>query len=123
MVPKEKPLMGKAARSVPHPEQEAAWIRLHLRGPRPVGEAAQLRFAYRLTGAEGLRVALVNSTAKEERAVEGKGLKQGEWAEATLDFRGLKKGDRVEEIHFLVPKGAVLLVDDVLLYEPGEAKE
>jgi hypothetical protein len=26
----------------------------------------------------------------------------------------------VDEIHYLLPRGAELLVDDVLLYEPGE---
>jgi hypothetical protein len=41
-----------------------------------------------------------------------------------VDFTGSgpskpKKGDKVDEIHFLLPKGGELLLDDLLLYEPG----
>jgi hypothetical protein len=67
-----------------------------------------------------------------------KKLTTGRWAEATVDFtdsrRGdtspkrkradtaagkPRRGDRVDEIHFLLPRGVELLIDDVLLYEPG----
>jgi hypothetical protein len=34
-----------------------------------------------------------------------------------------KPGDKAAEIRFLLPKGAELLLDDVLLYEPGAGKE
>jgi hypothetical protein len=120
IVAKEKPLTWKAARSVPRREGDGAWIRLHLRGERPLGQPTHLRFRYRLTGADGVRVLLVNR-GKEVAAAELKGAKQDEWQEATLDFgAGPKKGGRVEEVHFLIPKGAELLVDDVLLYEPGD---
>jgi inosine-uridine nucleoside N-ribohydrolase len=112
----------KAAKSVDNPDLGGPSIRLHLRGERPCGDATQLFFRYRLTGAETMRVALVNVAAKTTHAVELKKLKTGEWAEATADFTGakLRAGDRVDEIHFVLPKGAELLVDDVLLYEPGE---
>jgi inosine-uridine nucleoside N-ribohydrolase len=111
----------KAAKSVDNPDLGGPSIRLHLRGERPCGEATQLFFRYRLSGAETMRVALVNRTAKTTHTVELKKLKAGEWAEATADFGGekLRAGARVDEIHFLLPKGAELLVDDVLLYEPG----
>jgi inosine-uridine nucleoside N-ribohydrolase len=120
----------KAAKSVDNPDLGAPWVRLHLRGERPLGEAAQLFFRYRLSGADTMRVRLVNRTAKDTHTVELKGLKKGEWAAATADFTADSKrgdgtdgkpraGDRVDEIHFLLPKGAELLVDDVLLYEPG----
>jgi purine nucleosidase len=127
----DKGYFWKAAKSVDNPETGTPWIRLHLRGERPLGERTQLFFRYRLTGAEGLRVRLVNRTVKDTHTVELKGLKTGEWAEATADFtadsrRGdgsdgkPRAGDKVDEIHFLLPKGAEVLVDDVLLYEPGE---
>ena len=32
------------------------------------------------------------------------------------------KGDRVDEVHILLPKGAELLLDDLLLYEPAARK-
>jgi inosine-uridine nucleoside N-ribohydrolase len=108
-----------AARSVPNKDTGTPWLRLYLRGERPLGEATQLSFRYRLTGGDGLRVVMVNRTAKKEHAVELTGLKQSQWAEATADFGQTRKGDRVDEVRFLLPKGAELLVDDVLLYEPG----
>jgi inosine-uridine nucleoside N-ribohydrolase len=111
----------KAAKSVDNPDLGGPSIRLHLRGQRPAGEKTQLFFRYRLTGAESLQVRLANRTTKETPSVELTNLKTGEWAEATADFpSGLKRGDRVDEIQFVLPKGAELLVDDVLLYEPGE---
>ena len=32
---------------------------------------------------------------------------------------GLGQGDRVDAIHFLLPRGAELVIDDLVLYEPG----
>ena len=67
-----------------------------------------------------MQVRLVNRTQKDGEPVELNKLEKGEWAETTVDFDGkARKGDRVDEIHFLLPKGAELLLDDVLLYEPG----
>jgi purine nucleosidase len=111
----------KAAKSVDNPDLGSPSIRLNLRGERPCGETTRLFFRYRLAGAETMRVALVNTTKKTTPAVELKKLKAGEWTEATADFSGekVRAGDRVDEIHFVLPKGAELLVDDVLLYEAG----
>jgi inosine-uridine nucleoside N-ribohydrolase len=105
-----------AARSVENRASGAPWIRLHLRGPRPLGEAIRLSFRYRLTGADGMIVTLLNGAAKVGHPAELQGLQQGVWAEATVDF-GKTTGDKADEIHFTLPKGAELLVDDVLLYE------
>jgi inosine-uridine nucleoside N-ribohydrolase len=108
-----------AARSVKNTETGAPWVRLHLRGRRPLGAATRLSFRYRLTGADGLRVVLINCTAKKEHTVNLTGLRQSAWAEATADFGLTRKGDQVDEIRFLLPKGAELLLDDVLLFEPN----
>jgi len=118
------PLTWKAARSVLNSETDSPWIRLHLRGERPVGEATHLRFRYHLTGADAMRVGLVNRTTKETHIVERKGLSKEKWTEALVDFGaarrgGPRKGEHVDEVHFLLPRGAELLIDDVLLYEPG----
>ncbi len=120
IVSKEKPLTWKAARSVPGPDTGAPWVRLHLRGERPLGESTHLRFRYRLGGADSMRVRLVGRGADVVPAAELKGLKQGEWAEAVVDFGKTKTGDRADEVHFALPKGAELFLDDVLLYEPGK---
>ena len=78
----------------------------------------------------GRRVLLRNSTSGKSHAVDLKKLRTGAWAETVIDFASAigadgkparpGKGDRVDEIVLLLPRGAELLVDDVLLYEPGE---
>jgi inosine-uridine nucleoside N-ribohydrolase len=116
----------KAAKSVDTSDLGAPWLGLHLRGERPAGEATQLFFRYRLSGATSLRVRLVNRTARDTHTVELKDLTTGKWSDTTADFSADSRrdkphaGDRVDKVHFLLPKGAELLVDDVLLYEPGD---
>jgi inosine-uridine nucleoside N-ribohydrolase len=109
----------KAAKSVPRPDGGDVWLRLHLRGERSLGEVNELSFRYRLTGATAMKVNLVNAGSGWSRSAELKDLATEKWSEATASFRREKDGDRADEIHFLLPKGAELLVDDLLLYEPG----
>jgi hypothetical protein len=60
--------------------------------------------------------------------VDVKDLEMGQWADATVDFNGdpaKKNGPTLasgfaDEVHFLIPANAELLVDDLLLYEPGK---
>jgi len=120
----KKGYFWNAAKSVANAELGAPWIRLQLRGERPLGESTHLFFRYQLTGADSMRVGLVNRTAKETQIVELKDLKKDGWADAIVDFTTAKPkkpnaNDKVDEIHFLLPKGAELLIDDLLLYEPG----
>jgi inosine-uridine nucleoside N-ribohydrolase len=130
IVDKGPPGAGKAAQAVTNPMLGRPWIRLGLRGERPLGETTHLKFRYRLSGADTLQVRLVNRTANDHHLIDLKDLKQDAWAEATLDFttasrRGdgspgkPRKGDRVDEIWWVVPKGGRLLVEDLLLYEPA----
>jgi purine nucleosidase len=124
IVPHQPPQTGKAAKSVRNAERDAPWIRLYLRGERTLGAKTHLRFRYRITGADAMQVALVQRKTKERRIVDVKGLRKDEWAETTLDFtKQTRAGQRVDEIQFLLPKGAELLVDDVLLYEPGGSEQ
>jgi inosine-uridine nucleoside N-ribohydrolase len=118
----EKGYFWKAARSVPREPGGEPWVRLHLRGERPAGAATELSFRYRLDGASSLRVMLVNRTAGANHAATVKGMEQGRWAEATVAFRKdtPRPGDHIDEIQLLLPRGAQLLVDDVLLYAPGK---
>jgi inosine-uridine nucleoside N-ribohydrolase len=114
-----------AARSVEKGEGGLPWIRLGLRGERLLGDVTHLSFRYHLTRTDTMRVRLYHSSRKRSYTVELKKLGQGKWAEATADFStGVKggkpkKGEHIDEVHFLLPKGATLLLDDVLLYEPG----
>jgi inosine-uridine nucleoside N-ribohydrolase len=131
IVPHQPPLTWKAAKAVVNPDTGEPWVRLSLRGERPLGDATSVRFRYRLAGADTMRVVLVNRTAKAEHVVVLKDLAKEKWAEAVVDFAGStradgregkpRSGDKGDEVRFLVPKGADLLVDDVLLYEPGAA--
>jgi hypothetical protein len=69
--------------------------------------------------ADSMQVALVNRKSKEQHILDLKGLRKDGWAETTMDFtKQARAGQRVDEIQFLLPKGAELLVDDLLLYEP-----
>jgi inosine-uridine nucleoside N-ribohydrolase len=114
----KKGFFWKAARSVENKETGTPWIRLHLRGERPLGASTELFFRYHLSGGKSMRVLLVNRKAKSRHEVVLKDLTVGRWAEATADF-GKHRGERADEIHFLLPGAAELLIDDLLLYEPG----
>ncbi len=124
------PRTGKVARSVPNAERGIPWVRLSLRGERPLGEKTALRFGYHLSGAWTVRVKLIGRALPEAPVIEMKGLAVNQWAEATFDVptnwpRGVQnaagpaQGGCVEEIQFLLPPGAELLLADVLLYEPA----
>jgi hypothetical protein len=105
-----------AAKSVVDPDSGLPHLLVGMRGERSLDESAHLSFRYRVTGTDSLRVRLGKDTT-----VELKNLSQGKWAEATVDFSTrARKGDRVDEVRFLLPKGAELFVDDLLLYTPGK---
>ncbi len=120
IVPHQAPRKWKAAKSVLNAERASPWIRVDLRGERTLGEKTYLRFRYHFRGTDTLRVALVNRARNERHTLELKEPRQNEWAELTLDFtKKARAGERVDEIRFLLPKGAELLLDDLLLCEPG----
>jgi competence ComEA-like helix-hairpin-helix protein len=124
------PRSGMVARSVPNAERGTPWIRLSLRGERPLGEKTALRFGYHLSGAQTVRVMLVGRAIPKAPVIEMKDLAVNQWAEATCDVltnwprevqnaAGPAQRGCVEEIQFLLPRGAELLLSDVLLYEPA----
>jgi hypothetical protein len=126
------------ARAVPRKEGKGKWIRLEIKPPRPVGARTKLRFRYHLTGASAMTVQVFDATDQDNRHIDLKGLKQGEWAWANLDFTADGKrndgketpfaaGHKVDDLFFFVaPEGKEdvnLLVDEVVLYDAGEAKK
>src|SRR5262249_55009808 len=117
-IARDKGAFWHAAKSVQNAETKAPWIKVGLRGERPLGERTALAVRYRLTGADKVSVRLVNSKTKRTFTAELKGLAKGKWAEATADFAAAKGG--VDEVHFVLEKGAELLVDDLLLYEAAK---
>jgi inosine-uridine nucleoside N-ribohydrolase len=121
IVPHEKPRTWKAARSVANAKTGEPWIRLSLRGERRLGAVTELFFRYHLTGADRLRIELAHGK-NVVQASEVKDLKGDAWSEVTASLEESKAANAdvlIDEVRFLLPKDARLLVDDVLLYEPG----
>jgi inosine-uridine nucleoside N-ribohydrolase len=120
IVAHKPPLTWKAAKSIRDAERDAPWLRLDLRGERTLGAKTHLRFRYHVSGTDAMQVVLIHRKTKERHVLDVKGMRKDEWTETTLDFtKQTRAGQRVDEMQFLLPKGAELLVDDVLLYEPG----
>jgi inosine-uridine nucleoside N-ribohydrolase len=119
IVPHQPPRTWKAAQSVPNQQLGAPWIRVDLRGARPLPKQTVLRFRYRLTGADRMRVELANSSGLT-LSQELTSLTAAEWSEAEAVFRldDSQQAAEAEEICFHIAPGAQLLVDDVLLFEP-----
>lgn len=130
IVPHEPPFTWKAAKSVAKDDRTVNWIRLDLRGNRTLGEKTHLRFRYRLSDGDSFTVALKNETSGLLHFVNVTGVKPKTWTETTLDFstdaklveadKHPRAGDKTSEIRFVCAAGSELLIDDVLLYEPGK---
>jgi hypothetical protein len=120
IVPHQKPLTWKAAKAVARPEHGDVWIRVHLRGLRPLSRSTAVRFRYHLTGGEKLRVVLGNSKTGTQSSADLREVKKGQWLEATVTLSVPPGKVWADELHFLTNQGAELLVDDVLIYEPRE---
>ncbi len=119
IVAHEPPRTWKAAKSVENAEAKTPWLRIGLRGRRPVPPGVKMRVKARLTGADAVKVVLADSKAGRTREAELKAAKQGEWAQATVDLSAKPaENDAADELRFLLPAGAELTVDDVVLYEP-----
>lgn len=101
-------------------------------GP-PVGPNTRLRFAYKLTGTDTIRVQLYSLTNNYHRYLSVSGLKQGEWAEGCVDMTQMRRPDgtggplaadeRIDDIQFYIDPRAELLIDDVVLYEAAAKGE
>jgi purine nucleosidase len=120
LVPKAKPHTWRAAKSVKNSETGNDWIRLDLRGKRKLGKNNFLQFQYHLTGGNALDI-LILDRKSFKAGFQLRGLKQEQWTEAQWNIvagpEGIPLGVEIEEIHFHVPAGGQLLLDDVLVYE------
>jgi inosine-uridine nucleoside N-ribohydrolase len=121
IVPHEKPRTWKFARSVVDPETGGSKLLVDLRGPRRLAAVTELNFKYRLTGGDSLTIDLAHEGLS---TVELTKLKVGEWSEATARFElpaAEKRERHAGAVQFVPPVGSALELDDLLLYEPGEA--
>ena len=124
------------AQAVPHKETKGKWIRLEIKPPRPVGEHTKVRFRYFLSGASAITAQVFDATDGDNRHVQLKGLKEGAWQWAILDFTKdgrrndgsetlFAAGHKVDDLFFLVKadagREAQLYVDEVTLFDAGKA--
>jgi hypothetical protein len=101
-------------------------------GP-PMGPNTRLRFRYRLTGTDTIRVQLYSLTRGYHRYLSVSGLPEGKWREATVDMTRMRRPDgtggplaadeRIDDIQFYVDPRAELLIDDIVLYDAAPAGE
>ena len=118
IVPHPSPLTWKAAKAIPNATTNEVWVRVHLRGQRPLSVVTRLRFRYRVAGTGDIRLALVNSRSGQQWHSSVSDAARGRWSDATADFDIDRRGAFADEMHFAVAKDAELIVDDVLLFEP-----
>jgi len=114
----DSPPTWKAAKSVLNPSANERWIRMHLRGLRPLSEWTRLRFRHRVNGVGEIGLKLANSQSGQRWSTAVSTAIRGRWSEAVADFDLEPRGAFADELHFMVPEHAELLVDDVLLFEP-----
>ena len=99
---------------------------MSLRGERRLDGETELYFRYRAQGAERVEVELFHGKAGTTVGRRTLELTNGDWSEATVTFdpRGVGlepgAGPVADEVRFLLPAGAELVVDDVLLFTSGE---
>jgi hypothetical protein len=101
-------------------------------GP-PMGANTRLRFWYKLTGTDTIRVQLYSLTKGYHRYLSVSGLVQGKWAEGCVDMTQMRRPDgtggplsadeRIDDIQFYIDPRAELLIDDVILYEAAAEGE
>jgi hypothetical protein len=117
IVPHEPPRTWDAAASLEADGGAEHFIRVAMRGKRPLSGTMKLRFLYRVSGAGGLEVVMQDG----EDGDRWKGMvavgKEAQWHEAELDFAA-KPNQQADEIVFrcLSP----FQIDDILLFEPRE---
>lgn len=130
--------LWRAARAVPRQDGEGKLVSLVIDPVRPVGARTKLRFRYHLSGASTMTVQVFDLTAMDNRYVNVTNLTQSEWTTRYVDFsRDSRRndgtnspfaaGNKVDAIFFFVrPEGrqpVELYVDEIVLFDAGEAKE
>jgi len=95
-------------------------------GP-PMGPRSRLKFRYRLSGTDTMRVQLYSLSNGYHRYLSLKGLEQGKWLDGCVDMTEMRRPDgsggplaeneRIDDIQFYVDPRAELQIDDVILYD------
>jgi len=109
----------RAVQSVENPETGKPWIRLGLRGLRRVGPKTAVSFRYQVKGAKAIQVQLLNSKSGEVQTAMATELEPNRWSGKTVEFATTEL-TAIDELRFILPKDATLLLDDVLIFERAE---
>lgn len=120
IVPHEKPLTWKFARSIADKTLDCSLIAVNMRGMRPVSGDSEVRFKYRLTGGDTLNLRICSSKDAPADGAPLRNVKQNEWRTTSFKPDAQKLGAAVDTIQFTTKSSAQLSVDDVLFFEPGE---
>ena len=101
-------------------------------GP-PMGPNTRLKFHYKLTGADTLRIQLYSLTNGYHRYLSVSGLEQEKWLEGCVDMTQMRRPDgsggalaadeRIDDIQFYVDPRAEVLIDNIVLYDAAVADE
>jgi inosine-uridine nucleoside N-ribohydrolase len=101
-------------------------------GP-PMGSNTRLRFKYKLTGTDMIRVQLFSLSNGFHRYLSVSELPEGQWKDACVDLTKLCRPDgtggplaadeRIDDIQFYVDPRAELLIDDIVLFDAAGADE
>lgn len=117
----EQPGTWDAARSVINKQTGRPWLRVGLRGRRQLSPKTAVDFRYRLSGKSSLRVSLIDAKTGAKVTRELNPVASGDWVTASLEFSNAKNADRfATDVRFDMEPGAELLIDDLLVYEPGD---
>lgn len=113
------PRTWKFARSVPDPQTNRPWIRLGLRGARPLSARDLLSFVYHVSAPGPIEIALEHSATAQRWTASLKAPVHGSWRIGSVQFDKIPQGALADQISFRTGEGIELFLDNVLLYEPG----
>jgi|GEM_PF-332937 len=101
-------------------------------GP-PMGPNTRLKFHYKLTGTDTMRIQLYSLSNGYHRYLSVSGLEQGKWVEGCVDMTQMRRPDgtggplvaneRIDDIQFYVDPRTELLIDNIVLYDAAVAGE
>jgi purine nucleosidase len=101
-------------------------------GP-PMGANTRLKFHYKLTGTDTLRIQLYSLTNGYHRYLTLTGLEQNKWLEGCVDMTQMRRPDgsggplaaneRIDDIQFYVDPRVEVLIDNIVLYDAAPAAE
>jgi hypothetical protein len=130
IVPHEKPRTWKAAQSIVDKKTKQQVIRIDLRGPRPIGDVASLRFDYRRKAKGTVTVRLLNTYLGAVWTAKPIEVSGTEWTTCNLELGNdprthlveptVERPMQADHLEFIADGDGEFQIDDVLLYEKAK---